>query len=126
MHSSALRRFPRAYPAFALAGLAAVACAATVLPSLAGSFGGPRYEKHGYLHCIRSGEDIYSFDPVWRVESFRTVDGATGLDADGPVEGARVDRLRRALLRRLGARDLSEIPSEGAAEVNAIRALGYI
>ena len=125
MHSSALRRFPRAYPAFALAGLAVVV-AALLAPSLAAALAGPRYERRGFLHCVESGADRYSFDPVWRVESFRSVDAATGLDTAGPGGKARMDRLRSALLRKLEVRSLDQIPSEGADEVNAIRALGYI
>ena len=127
MHSSALRDRRRFLPAIALGAIAAAACAAIAAPSLATALTGPRYEKLGYLHCVESGADRYSFDPVWRVESFRTVDDTTGLEAGrGPADGARRDRLRDALLRKLDVRSLDQIPTEGAAEVSAIRALGYI
>ena len=129
MHSSALRVRRRFLPAIALGAFAAAACAAFVLPSMPGlsSLTGPRYEKRGYLHCVVTRTDRYTFDPVWRVESFRSVDPATGMAAGKvPVDGARLDQLRASLLRRLGVRSLDQIPTEGAAEVSAIRALGYI
>ena len=121
MHSSVLRA-GRVVVLVILAASAAVAWAASPSPSPAG----PRYARRGYLHCVDDGGDLYSFDPVWRVESFRAVDPATGLDTGGIADRARIDRLRTALLRRLGVGSLAEIPSEGAAEVNAIRSLGYI
>jgi hypothetical protein len=89
--------------------------------------GGPSFEKKGALYCVEEGEYLYTFDAIWRVEALRRIDPATGVASPVPVpEAGRLDRMRGDLLLRLKVDRLEGIPVEGTAELEAIRALGYI
>jgi len=82
---------------------------------------------------VIEGRRLYTFDPVWRIETLREIDADSGRVDDAAssspetapaAETARV-RLRTRLLRELGVTSLDAIPREGVAERDAIRALGY-
>jgi len=85
------------------------------------------HEKRGALYCVEEAGFLYTFDAAWRTETlFQDNDGdgiRTPVDQPDP---ARLARLRGELLRHLDVRDLHEVPTEGAGELEAIRALGYI
>lgn len=109
--------------------LAAGAVLALVLGAGALLFlGGPRYEKHGPLHCILDGDLLYTFDAAWRVETVRRRDPATGLRTivvEKP-DPARLGSLREAMLRELGLQDLDAVPAEPKSDLDAARQLGYL
>ena len=85
------------------------------------------FEKRGALYSIEDAGCLYTFDAAWRTESLYRDDDGDGLrtPVDRPDE-ALVSRLRGHLLRRLKVEGLDGVPLEGAAELDAIRALGYI
>ena len=114
----------------AIRGWLGISVAAALAVALAG-FGlalssGPRYEKRGCQYSIEDGDARYTFDAAWRIERASAVDPGTGRERGGtPVDADRLARMRGALLARLGVERLDQIPSEGEAEIRAIRALGY-
>lgn len=129
MHSSSLARGRNPVALRLVAG--ALLAVGLVLATAACS--GPRYERRGVLHCVIEGRRLYTFDPVWRIETLREIDADSGRVDDAAssspetapaAETARV-RLRTRLLRELGVTSLDAIPREGVAERDAIRALGY-
>ncbi len=89
---------------------------------------GPRYEKHGPLHCIVDGDLLYTFDASWRVETVRRSDPATGLRTVvvGKPDQARLAAFRGALLKELGLPALDAVPAEKKTDLDAARALGYL
>lgn len=82
----------------------------------------PRYEKKGFVHCVRQGDALYTYDAAWRHEAIHGL-GGPGAAIPGPEV---MESLRTVLLRRLRCRSIDEIPVEGKAEMEAVRALGYL
>jgi hypothetical protein len=82
----------------------------------------PHYEKRGYVHRVEEGDALYTYDAAWRIEALQGLGGPVALAPDP----ALLEHLRDVLLRRLGCRSLEQIPVEGKAEMDAIRALGYL
>ena len=124
MHSSVLRRRPPFLAVAAAAALVFMAAAGTVA---AVATAGPVYEKKGSVHVVEEAGYLYTFDAVWRVETLRRIDPATKVAVRiSEPEPAYLSRFRAMLLRELRVPGLSAIPVEGKAEVEAIRALGYI
>ncbi len=124
MQPSVLRRRRPLLTVLAAAALVFVAAAGT-LAAMAGA--GPSYEKRGSVHCVEEGGTLYTFDSVWRVETLRLVDPVTkvAVRISNPAPDS-LAHYRATLLRRLRVKGLDAIPVEGKAEVEAIRALGYI
>lgn len=120
MQPSVLRRLR-----LALAFSAGLVLAAAAGASVTAASSGPSYEKKGSVHLVESGGCTYTFDTVWRAETLHRIDPATGraVRVSDPVLLAR---LRAAMLRKVRVATLEGIPVEGKAEVDAIRALGYI
>lgn len=86
-----------------------------------------RFEKRGPLYCIEDAGYLYTFDAAWRTEAlFHDADGDGLRTPVARPEGTLLARLRGELLRRLKVGGLDGIPLEGAEEMDAIRALGYI
>ena len=120
MQPSVLRR-----RLLALAFAAGLVLAAAAGASVTAASSRPSYEKKGSVHFVENDGCIYTFDAVWRVEILQRIDPATGtaVRVSDPVLLAR---LRTAMLRRMHVATLEGIPVEGKAEIDAIRALGYI
>jgi len=124
MQPSVLRRH-RPLLTFAVAAGLVLVAAAGVFAARAAS--GPSYEKRGSVHCVEDAGYLYTFDAVWRVETLRKIDPATGVaERIAQPDPALLVRLRTTFLGEVKARDLNAIPVEGRAEVEAIHALGYI
>ena len=124
MQDSLLRRHRPLATLLVSAALVLVA-AAGVLAARAAS--GPSYEKRGSVHCVEEKGYLYTFDAVWRVETLRRIDPATGVaEKVASPDAALLAHLRGSLLGELKVEGLDRIPAEGKAEVAAIRALGYI
>jgi len=122
MQASFLRRHR---PLATLLVATILVAAAGVLAARAAS--GPSYEKRGSVHCVEEKGYLYTFDAVWRVETLRRIDPATGVaERIASPDAALLAHLRSALLGELKVGRLEKIPAEGEAEVAAIRALGYI
>jgi hypothetical protein len=117
MHSRGRRVDRRRVAAVAVALLV---IAAGGVASLA--LGRPRYEKRGFVHRIQKGDALYTYDAAWRQEAIYGL-GSPGAAVPGPEA---MESLRAVLLRRLRCRSVEEIPVEGKAEMEAVRALGYL
>jgi len=80
--------------------------------------------RSGPLISVQKGELVYSFNAAWRTERLEKRGGR------GPAAQVQdpetCERMRRILLKRLRVASLEEIPQEGAAEIQSLRALGYI
>lgn len=124
MQPSVLRRRRPLLALLVAAGLVLVAAAGTLAAVAAA---GPSYEKKGSVHHIEDHGYLYTFDAVWRVETLRRIDPGTmvAVRVSSP-DPETFARFRTTLLRRLKVTGLDGIPVEGKAEVEAIRALGYI
>lgn len=106
-----------AFLAFVVVASASVAGAAAVAP---------RVLKQGPVYRLDRGTVAYDFDSAWRTETLWEKD-STGVwhRVPGP-ETARLEPFRRLLLHRIGRDSLDQVPREGEAELQSLRALGYL
>jgi hypothetical protein len=115
---------PRRTWLFATAALAVVVAVAVATALAAPS---PRFDRSGAVYRLERGDEAYVFDAAWRVESvWVRVSSGTGWARLADPDPDQVASLRRALLLRIGRTTLADIPAEGADEMRAMRALGYI
>jgi len=121
--ATAPRRFRRALP------LAAAGALVLAFAFAAGAWAShPRFEKRGALFTMTQGEFVYSFDAAWRTERLDRLGeiSAPGAPALAAREPETASRLRDAMLAHLGVASLAEIAAEGTAELEALRAIGYL
>ena len=85
----------------------------------------PSYIKRGAVHCVEARGYLYTFDAIWRVETLRRVDPSTGT-ATPVTDAEKLGQLRTALLAQLKVRGLDGVPAEGKADLDSLRALGYL
>ncbi len=86
-----------------------------------------RVRKTGAVYRIERSRETYTFDAAWRTESLwtRPAGSDSWIRVHDP-DPVRVDPLRRDLLKGLDRGSLGDIPFEGADDLKALQALGYL